>query len=376
MPRKKTARIPKDHQPFYNIPTHIIKLVTQVPPDNINVPIAVTYINFIAVKYDSRNRKHTIPVSDSDFADFAGIARKYASVIRQTLTRHGYIVSKSVGRGAWKIAWCSKDFALNQLYPCVENDEKDDMTSQTDGISSISETADGRDSPVSTESDNVGTETAKGELHQDLKTLTRHEKHGLKVKTKNMTRTELVELWNDWRCENSKRSMNRKETNHFQKRLNTLIDSLVNDHQATKQEALNVIGDLLRNRMFRVQSELGLQRPPYSIGIFAKSEDGRRLLVECLHTNRRRQKQTETFPSAYTPTECLNTHQRKQEQLQANSGTYTVAEILDCFKATVALKHQRTEGTDHQHLSDAELRDTYEQTVASMTNPDAFSLEQ
>ncbi len=112
MSRKKVAINPEWQQNgFTAIPNFILEAaprVTGIPTVN-----ALAYLQFIANRYDSSHREHTIPTSDVDFADYSGFSPKTAQKIRLALLKAGLILSERAKQACWFITFCDRATAVN-----------------------------------------------------------------------------------------------------------------------------------------------------------------------------------------------------------------------------------------------------------------------
>ena len=96
---------------FTAIPNFILEAAPRV--DSIPTVNALAYLQFIANRYDSSHREHTIPTSDADFADYSGFSPKTAQKIRLALLKAGLILSERAKQACWFIAFCDRAAALN-----------------------------------------------------------------------------------------------------------------------------------------------------------------------------------------------------------------------------------------------------------------------
>ena len=341
MSRRKSVKsvpVPESHQPYYIVPSYLATLITLACVPFASIPSLLAYLHFIASKYDSRHRLHTIAVADDEFAAFAKVSLKYAQIIRQGLTRLGYINTRKMGVGRWCVSWCSPEFAQSEI---DRHTKKDDISSMTDDISSFSENRDMTGTQAPIDSEGVGTDSAQVDLNKELKPLSPGETQGVKVnKEKPLSRKVLLREFKAYRDKIGKPMKGRRADVHFYKVTRSLINELCKRRGATPNDGLKALAYLIRNRVPHVHEEAGMSSPVYSLGYFEQTDNGKRILLECHEA-------------------C------ERERTEAAAAVeYTQELIDDCFLATLYLRLQRT---GNEALSEKELAELYRQTFDSMT---------
>ncbi len=189
----------------------------------------------------------------------------------------------------------------------------------------------------------VGTESAQGNLNQELKPLSPPEEQGVKVnKEKPLSRKVLLQEFKAYRDKIGKPMKGRRAEVHFYKVVRSLINELSARRGATPAEALQALAYLVRNRLPHVHEEAGMPSPVYSLGYFEQTDNGKRIWLECHEASER-------------------------ERNQAAAEAEIERELIDdCFLATLYLRLQRT---GNEPLTDTELAELYRETVDSMTSP-------
>lgn len=327
--REKVAINPEWQQNgFTAIPNFILEAAPGV--DSIPTVNALAYLQFIANRYDSSHRKHTIPTSDADFADYSGFSPKTAQKIRLALLKAGLILSERAKQACWFITFCDRAAALNislerHNIPTERHLENDENAQNPRYDCDV----------------DVGTDAAQGDLNQELKPLSPGEKQGVKVnKEKPLSRKVLLQEFKAYRDKIGKPMKGRRADVHFYKVVRSLINELCKRRGATPNDGLKALAYLIRNRLPHVHEEAGMSSPVYSLGYFEQTDNGKRILLECHEV-------------------C------ERERTEAAAAVeYTQELIDDCFLATLYLRLQRT---GNEPLSDTELAELYRETVASMT---------
>ena len=313
---------------FTAIPNFILEAAPGV--DSIPTVNALAYLQFIANRYDSSHRKHTIPTSDADFADYSGFSPKTAQKIRLALLKAGLILSERAKQACWFITFCDRAAALNislerHNIPTERHLENDENTENP------------RHDCVS----GVGTDAAQGDLNKELKPLSPGEKQGVKVnKEKALSRKVLLQEFKAYRDKIGKPMKGRRADVHFYKVVRSLVNELCKCRGATPAEGLDAVAYLIRNRLPHVHEEAGMSSPVYSLGYFEQTDNGKRIWLECHEA-------------------C-----ERERQKAAAAVEFTQELIDDCFLATLYLRLQRT---GNEPLSDTELAELYRDTVASVT---------
>ena len=333
MSRKKVAINPEWQQNgFTVVPNFILEAAPRV--DSIPTVNALAYLQFVANRYDSSHRKHTLPTSDADFAEYSGFSTKTAQKIRLALLKSGLILSERAKQACWFIAFCDRAAALNISI------ERHNIS-----IERHSENDENAEKPHHDCDPGVGTESAQGDLNQELKPLSPPETQGVKVnKEKPLSRKVLLQEFKAYRDKIGKPMKGRRADVHFYKVVRSLINELGKHRGATPAEALQALAYLIRNRLPHVHEEAGMSSSVYSLGYFEQTDNGKRILLECHEAS-----------------------EREREKAAADADYTIEREIIDdCFLATLYLRLQRT---GNEALSETELAELYRQTVDSMTSP-------
>jgi len=327
--RKKVAINPEWQQNgFTAIPNFILEAAPRV--SGIPTVNALAYLQFIANRYDSSHRKHTIPTSDADFADYSGFSPKTAQKIRLALLKAGLILSERAKQACWFITFCDRAAALNISPERYNIPTERHLENEENGENPLSDCVSG-----------VGTDSAQGDLNKELKPLTPGEKQGVKVnKEKPLSRKVLLQEFKAYRDKIGKPMKGRRADVHFYKVVRSLINELSARRGATPAEALDAMAYLIRNRLPHVHEETGMSSPVYSLGYFEQTDNGKRIWLECHEASERERNQA------------------------AAAVEYTQELIDDCFLATLYLRLQRT---GNEPLSDTELAELYRETIDSMT---------
>ena len=329
--REKVAINPEWQQNgFTAIPNFILEAapgVSSIPTVN-----ALAYLQFIANRYDSSHRKHTIPTSDADFADYSGFSPKTAQKIRLALLKAGLILSERAKQACWFITFCDRAAALN-ISPERHNIPTERHLENDENVENPHQDCDS----------GVGTDSAQVDLNKELKPLSPGETQGVKAnKAKPLSRKVLLQEFKVYRSNIGKPMKGRRADVHFYKVVRSLINELCKRRGATPNDGLKALAYLIRNRLPHVHEEAGMASPVYSLGYFEQTDNGKRILLECHEA-------------------C------ERERAEAAAAVeYTQELIDDCFLATLYLRLQRT---GNEPLSDTELAELYRDTVASMTSP-------